>query len=245
MHIIQITDLHLTKDPKENVREVSTHEALKRVNQAIKKINPDLVVITGDVAADDPDSQIYENLFSLMEAVEVPWVVQKGNHDRCQFFAHSFKENAREGFSRFPINEAFEGIFFDSSAEAMPISDIVQLESYFSETDKSTVLFTHYPPINVGHPLFDETYYLKWRERLVESLRCATKPCSIFFGHIHFEFFHKEGLLSFYGTPSASLPILPGHPDFCYDPKGCYYRSIFVKNNQLKTEVFDVPLAPF
>jgi Icc protein len=58
VRILQLTDLHLSSDPKATLKDVSTHDVLFEVLDHIRTIGCefDRVVVTGDMAHDEATS---------------------------------------------------------------------------------------------------------------------------------------------------------------------------------------------
>ncbi len=80
--ILQLTDMHLFSDPSRRMRGVPPNDCLVDVLAHVKssKLNPDMIVLSGDLAHDEQRST-YQLLRSQVE----PWVkrlvIIPGNHD--------------------------------------------------------------------------------------------------------------------------------------------------------------------
>jgi predicted MPP superfamily phosphohydrolase len=71
LRLVQLSDVH--------VGSVRNSEFLKRVVSNIEEINPDAVLITGDLA--DGSSTIYKNSFYPFKQLKMPIFFTSGNHD--------------------------------------------------------------------------------------------------------------------------------------------------------------------
>ena len=75
--ICQLTDIHLEHDRLHNERECTYNV----IRSAIKATNPDLVVITGDLAWGPNDDKMIDALADIFEELDVRWAPVLGNHD--------------------------------------------------------------------------------------------------------------------------------------------------------------------
>ncbi len=205
----------------------------------LKRESPDLLIVTGDLAADEPEPAGYEYLKECLDSLGFPWLVIKGNHDRGSLFDEVFEKHFMSGF-RCRWDSGIPLLFFDTSSEALPHNELNALEEFLSNSSQPSYLFTHYPPVTVGHPLFDDIHYLPWKEELFDVLSRSPQPVHVFFGHIHFSFQSTFEQAHFYSIPSATLPILPDQSDFVLDPNGPYYRKVLVTPTHCETSVHSI-----
>ena len=76
LSLIQLSDTHLSRN--QPFFHFNFEVALREIN----KVEPDLVVITGDLALngpDEPDDLVYAR--EQFERVKAPWISVRGNHD--------------------------------------------------------------------------------------------------------------------------------------------------------------------
>ena len=64
--IAHITDIHLPRDRQSIVHDVHTYDALERTLAKIAESDPDLVLVTGDIA-NDGGEEPYKTLSQLLE----------------------------------------------------------------------------------------------------------------------------------------------------------------------------------
>lgn len=80
--IIQLSDLHLFKDPDEILLGVKTQESFQAVLDFLKKEDEkmDLIILSGDLSQDGT-AEAYQRIAKMMQVFNVPvyWVL--GNHD--------------------------------------------------------------------------------------------------------------------------------------------------------------------
>jgi 3',5'-cyclic AMP phosphodiesterase CpdA len=79
--IMQLTDIHI-----ENIKESekADKKALDAIETLVKRINPDLIIITGDISnAGDYDAEFRqaEQVANLLDEMKVYWTVTFGNHE--------------------------------------------------------------------------------------------------------------------------------------------------------------------
>lgn len=224
MKILQISDLHLPAAPGRRSAGVDTLGRCRRLLRAIGRERADLLVITGDVAAEQGSRFCYEFVRQELTDLAMPWVVLPGNHDRNRCFGRVFGTRARTGLDIFPRNNGADVVFFDNSTEAP--DHLPLLEAYLARVRRPVCLFTHYPPIPVGHPGYDGKHRLAWREELFAVLQQSAVACHVFFGHIHFAFRKRMRHLHFHAVPSGTAPIIPGPSADRPDRRGLYFREI-------------------
>ena len=74
--VLQLTDLHLM--PNNPAKCAETEATVRAV---VKRTNPDLIMLTGDVVTYDPAWTGWKRITDMMESLGVPYNVGMGNHD--------------------------------------------------------------------------------------------------------------------------------------------------------------------
>ncbi len=85
--LMQLTDLHFFGAPYLPARDKKTMEDLPRL---VDSLDPDLLVVTGDLWHDNPDgrgAEFMEGAVANIEALGRPWVFTWGNHDQVDDYA--------------------------------------------------------------------------------------------------------------------------------------------------------------
>jgi HAD superfamily hydrolase (TIGR01509 family) len=72
--IMQITDLHLMKNEKDEL-------TLSHLSNSIKKLKPDMIISTGDLTMSKNAVMLYRNFSLWIDQFEIPWTFIFGNHD--------------------------------------------------------------------------------------------------------------------------------------------------------------------
>ena len=85
MRIAQITDVHMTAGPPEPGGYDSAG-ALEAVIAAVLPLHPDVVLLTGDLAASGQAAE-YRRLRAVIAGLRLPILAVPGNHDDRETFA--------------------------------------------------------------------------------------------------------------------------------------------------------------
>lgn len=75
--IMQLTDVHL-----DFANQEAYAKAKNLMTTLVKREHPDLLIFTGDVVTGVPAAPAWEDFFTPLDEMKVPYVVQYGNHDR-------------------------------------------------------------------------------------------------------------------------------------------------------------------
>lgn len=238
MRLIQISDLHLPAARGELTAGTDTFALLDRLLDDLRQQESDLLVVTGDVCGDTESAFCYEYVRAALESFPCPWLALPGNHDRGRLFKEVLMAHALTGFVSYesPANTGLT--FFDTSGETADTDGLKELENHLVNARGPQCLFTHYPPVLVGHPSYDGKHRLPWQEAFLETLTKSACPLHVFFGHIHYEFQATIDRLHLYSVPSATIPTIPGRGADLPDPAGPCYRRIDVSPDGVRTAVY-------
>lgn len=230
--IYQITDIHI---PIEGDGEEHFRDNFLTIMAYIRQNPPDLLVITGDLAFDQPDA--YEWTREQLPA-SVDYVVIPGNHD-----------NSTDLFNAFPnahvINEDFyftlatddiDLVFANSAAESIPHDQLEKLGS--AAIRPGSMLFVHHPTKVLSAGFMDLTYQLRHVQH-ADRVISAGNIKHVFCGHFHCEHeIHDD--YSLYLTPSPAFEINLHNPKFTLEPTRIPIRRIEVEGRQVTTSVIDL-----
>lgn len=73
--ILQISDIHIKND------EAKDSKAYESIRGMIESVNPDLIVLTGDLTSEIDNMTAFQSFGTFIEAFEIPWAFTYGNHD--------------------------------------------------------------------------------------------------------------------------------------------------------------------
>ncbi len=80
MKIMQVTDLHIGRADEETYG-VDVKANLENIFSEVLRINPDRVVLTGDLCFKAPHEEIYEYIRERLGVHEIAVLIIPGNHD--------------------------------------------------------------------------------------------------------------------------------------------------------------------
>ncbi len=182
--LLQLSDSHLSEDPQALYRGQPADANLAGLRDAIKRLSPDAIVLSGDISEDaSPTSYWRMGGFVRDLAAKVAWI--PGNHDEREVMADIFDEL---GFDAGPIVEIgdWQLVLLDSAWPDRPegeLDDRRLAPVDGMDARRPALVFVHHQPVAVGAPWIDK-YPLIEPERLWNKL--AGKPVkAVAFGHVH------------------------------------------------------------
>ena len=253
--ILQLTDLHVFRDPDARLRGIPTFQLLCDVVKHIKQSGEefDFVVVTGDHTHDE----LHES-YSAVRQVLSPWLDRlfqvPGNHDDRAVLRSVFSDRiAGQGDAQ--INFTFQtenwlclGLDTHVPSSVPGLIDAEQIawakEQVRSLKPDMIGLFLHHPPVNVGSEWMD-IIGLTGKELLqswfTEEPRIRFACC----GHVHHEFQTRWNQTDILTTPSTGIQFSPqgSTPTFVADPPG--YRIIELNAEGYTTRVIRLPETRF
>ena len=197
MIIVQISDLHITYQNQRAHGCAPTAGNLKRCVEHINQLEPaaDVVLVTGDIC-NDAHIEEAEYAARILSALNSPYYIVPGNHDRRDILLSAFDKNTyaldERGFFNYVIDDydmrligldslqegKSSGKFSEKPAEWL--SDC--LDQY--NDDKPTLLFMHHPPVKCGIAETDLQVF-KGKKRLGKIISKHSNIEQILCGHIH------------------------------------------------------------
>lgn len=215
MRLIQVTDCHLHADPLAPSRTGIPHRQLERVMEAVVRLRPDTVLVTGDVS-EDRTAASYALAERVLARLDCPWVWLPGNHDDPGRMAECRPFQARldlDGWRVLLLDTQVVGQEGGEVGEAR----LAALADRLADDDRPTLVAMHHPPLAVGSAWLDELG-LADAEAFWRTL--AGRECvqAVLCGHIHQAFVGDgPGGIPVYGCPSTSDQFLPGAETFTVD----------------------------
>ena len=253
--ILQLTDLHVFKDPATRLKGIPTFELLNDVVEFIRTSGEtfDYVVVTGDHTHDElPES------YSAVRSVLNPWIDRlfqvPGNHDDRAVLRSVFGDRiAGEGDDR--VNFSFQagpwlclGLDTHLPGAVSGLIDASQVEwarRQLADSDAQMVgLFFHHPPVDLGSPWMD-AIGLTGKELLQSWFAEEPRVRLVCCGHVHHEFRTMFGHAEIVTTPSTGIQFSPvgNAPTFVASPPG--YRVIELHHTGYTTRVVCLPDVRF
>ena len=212
MLIAQITDLHVGQ-----VLDVegNTIDTLDGVRRAVVHLNalsprPDVVVITGDLVAEEQLDH-YEALISVLGELEMPFYVIPGNHDDRVLMRQVFGEAGYFPKSGEFLHYTIED--FDLRIIALDTHDpgkgsgllcqerLAWLERRLTEAPhRPTLMVMHHPPFQTGIAEFDNIGLIG-QDAFGKIISRNSQVQAIACGHVH-----RDIVISWCGTLVAVTP---------------------------------------
>ncbi len=187
MKVVQISDIHLAKDPDYRIYGlVNTQDTFIDVLNQVKAEKPDLVIVSGDISQDG-SAESYSRLKEQLQTLNCEVLIIYGNHDNPTAMQNNLIGN---NIKHIPYKWTTIGtfIFCDSYKEnfdtgLIGASDLVNLENYLkSFSDCIIVIHHHFVKLNT----FIDKYILENHAEfiaLLEQYQSKIKLCIT--GHVH------------------------------------------------------------
>lgn len=185
--VLHLTDLHVVAP--------ETRPALRRVADAVARLRPNLLVVSGDLT-DRGDLESYAQAAQAMEALALPTVYALGNHDARAAFRTAFP--GHPGAAEAPLDHdrvaaGLHVIALDSSEPGqvsgrLEDAQIAGLKEMLARHPKLPKLLTvHHPPLlDPEAPYGWAALSAEATERLAGALR-GHDVRAVLSGHIHID----------------------------------------------------------
>jgi 3',5'-cyclic-AMP phosphodiesterase len=194
--IAQISDLHITPPGALAYGRVDTAAALLRSIDTLNLISPrpDLVVISGDIA-DSSRPEEYEHARSLLGALQIPFAVIPGNHDRRAPMRKVFPDPAYGPVDGCALNsirsvDGLDIFLVDSTVPGaahgeLDAATLAWLDDTLTASmTRPALLFLHHPPFNTGI-VYTDAMRLRNAGSLAAVLKRHPRVLLVAAGHVH------------------------------------------------------------
>ena len=211
MIIAQITDTHLLPEGRKLANLIDTSAQLQA---AVARLNglstpADVVLLTGDLA-DDGNPESYAALRERLGALDSPFYLIPGNHDRRQALVEAFPDHAylpQTGFLHYAIEDhavrlvGLDTLVEGSDGGALCEERLAWLDATLAAApERPTLIFMHHPPFESGIRWMD-SMGLSGSSELRGVLGGHPQVRLVVCGHIHRPFYSMLG-----GVPVAVAP---------------------------------------
>lgn len=239
IRIAQISDIHIggTDLP---VQDIDVRANFLKALRAIDENQVDLIVLSGDLAAEDGEEGAYAWVAEVMAPYKVPWVVMGGNHDRVDQMAKYFDiaQDLKNGLLYFQRTIKGRHLFFlDSSHNVVHSEQLQWLYKEVSAIPSEVLLFIHHPPALCSCLFMDTHHPLHNIEEVRATLRSLPNIHSIFVGHYHTDKLIVQDFKNIHLTPSTMMQIDTHSPGFRMEHVRPGWRTIEWSLDRLETEV--------
>lgn len=222
LRIIHVTDLHLSLD-EPRPHGVDVWDNWRRVTERSVELDPDLMVIGGDLALHQGDIELYRAVGNSINQLPFYVVLQPGNHDDPSLFHDAFGKRYRrrdgEPLDRTVVVDGHPLILLDTSAGETTGPQLDWLAAQLAMRPPSAapidpIVFTHYPPVVGFNTYMDGRFALRNHRDVLEVLENAPAPVSVFCGHYHMEHAVSTANVAVHVTPAVFYQIDPEPDEF-------------------------------
>ena len=230
--VIQITDCHLHSDKSKAVGDgVISFDTLEMVLKAIKPYDPDLVVVTGDLSADESEQsyQYFNQLWSTSK-IDAKLLMIPGNHDD----ANLMQRHCPESYWHNHVFEVFdwklhclhsqipgEGRGCVSDMQLNRLKQAIELHPLANH-----VVVVHHHPVAMNSWM--DKYEWTNRKRFVNLVESHDAIKIVMHGHVHTERDIGLGQARLMATPSTCWQFKHDR-DFAFDDKAPAFRIVDLK----------------
>lgn len=216
MLVAQITDFHCYATGAPPLYGCDNNANVARVVARLNALSPrpDVVIATGDLAADARPGE-YEALDALLAPLEIPLYVLPGNHDlreplRAAFAGRYGVENDGAAYVRTVVDDyALRLVALDTTVAhyhngAVPEEQARWLDATLAAApDHLTLVFMHHPPFDTGIWWMDAMGILEGLDALAEVVRRHPQIVAMVAGHQH-----RTIHAAFAGVPAIVCPAI-------------------------------------
>lgn len=234
LRVVQVSDCHLPADPATLYRGLNADRTLASLLPAIRRWQPDLLLLTGDVS-EDGSAAAYGRASAALSTVGAPVLALPGNHDAPEVMARFFPMGPWAG----PLCHRARGwqlLLLDSTEAGrvggiLPPETLHSAQAELSRAHATHVLVAlHHQPVPMGaewidrYALEEPAAFRGWVESQ-PRVRCVT------WGHVHQDFESMESGVLWLGSPSTVANSLPRSERFTLDLSGPACRWLELDGN--------------
>ncbi len=240
LKVIQLSDCHISADEGESYRGINPRQTLKSLLTVVKTWQPDLLLLTGDLA-EDGSKEVYEFLANTLSELAIPVLTVPGNHDSWLHQKENFPFTATgealhhevSGWQLILLNSAVKGQI--SGALSAPV--LAGLNCLLRDQSKPILVVLHHQPVAVDSPWIDR-YPLLQPEKLWSLLDGNKSVKAVLWGHIHHEYSAARQGMKLLGSPSTAANSFAARGRFTFDPAGPACRWLKLHpDGQLETGI--------
>ncbi len=239
MRIVQITDLHVGVEGELGYG-VDVRANFFKIVEAAQALQPDQLVITGDLCMYTGVADIYQWIKMQLDKTKIPYEVISGNHDDPAMMAEVFglQTFIRQGELYFSRDwEGRQVLFLDTTPARMTEKQLEWLRRQLSLMQDDALIFMHHPPMLANMPWMDAHYPFEMHEDFTKICFAHPYPINVFCGHYHIEKTVQQRNLTMHITPSCYFQIDPHSSEFKIDHYQIALREIEIDGETLRHRV--------
>lgn len=228
----QISDAHILGDELlfQDI-DVCSH-FIKAVSD-MKARHVDLVVLSGDQAANNGEVQAYNWIRKVMDDSGLPYVVMMGNHDLLKPMKEAFSvildEDIQDNLLYFKREIKGKKLYFLDSGNFY-VEDVqwrwLNEELKTLGVEEEALLFVHHPLVKVGHKFMDSKFPLRNMTQSALELSTITNIKHICCGHYHFNKSIEIEGKHHHVSPSSFMRIDPNCEKFILEEANASWSYI-------------------
>ncbi len=227
VRIAQVSDFHIGSDPEYRLAGVHTRRTYHTIMEEVRKENADILLMTGDIAA-DYSQPAYRHFFASLESFPQPMYWLPGNHDLV--------EVAESVENMVPFRPCFEvenwriimldSVIYRSPNGGLGGDELAKLEHLLTENRQPHVMIClHHHPVDIDSTWLD-TQRVADADQFFAILDRFPQVRGIFWGHIHQQFETERKGVMLRSVPSTCIQFKPRSHDFALDTIAPGYRMI-------------------
>ncbi len=239
--IVQITDIHIGGED-EFPLGVNLRANLLSVLTDIERLNPNLLVITGDFCYKEARLDVYEWVRFHLNSLGIPFEIIGGNHDDIAMMTTGLLgEDFSNEQGEYYYSDEFGGyhtLFLDSAAGVLSSEQLYWVDQEVQRAvNRKLMIFMHHPPMLAGVPHMDNGNALRNNDDLLAILEQHHQPVEVFCGHYHVHRTVVRNNVIVHITPSLFMQIFPYVEEFAIDHYEIGYRVIDFAGSTLRHSV--------
>ena len=248
MEMIQITDLHITKDIENIKNDCKPYQTLSNTLKHIEHHHSNVkdVVITGDLS-NDYTRESYMIIRNLLKKYQSTFYILPGNHDKLEHINTICDEQITTNSIDLSMSKTLVYNFdthvpgkINGHLKKIQIDELSKKLQNCMGMNK-VIIFTHHPIIEIGSEWIDEHISENSEELIQLMLSHTDKEFKIFSGHVHQEFNYIKNNIEFFTTPSTCYQFKNQSENFALETNLSYgYRVITLHDNSIRTKVLRI-----
>ena len=252
LHVVQITDTHLKRDPGGKLVGMDTDDSLNHVVDLVRRERErvDLVLGTGDIS-DHGSAEAYLRAGEIFSSLGAPVAWLAGNHDCADTMAQVL--GGSEGLERAVNGGHWVLVLLNSQVPGevggeLGADELAWLESCLQQAGANgqhCLVCLHHQPVPMGSDWIDEQMVAD-HETFFEVLDRHSCVRGVLWGHVHQQLDTERNGVRLMATPSSCIQFAPGSYDFKIDNQSPGYRWLELRaDGSIKTGVSRVQGVSF
>jgi len=248
LHVLQVSDCHLYADPAGTLLGLNTLDALQQVlSSACAETNPDIIVVTGDLAHDGSKAG-YHSLAKALASTHCSAAAIPGNHDYALSMKNVLEKHQIPTGGKIDLGN-WRLILLNSQVPGkehghLSRSELDMLDSALENAPPHILVFLHHQPVPVGSGWLDNIGLDNSRE-LFSRIKDNLAVKGVVWGHVHQSWEGRLGHLQLLATPSTCIQFSPRQNEFGLGTLPPGWRMLTLgKNGELRSEVHHIPHMP-